>query len=192
MSKTTNYVIAAVVGAVLVIAGGWFKVSPTQIVYDNEGKPTAVGALVGPILNYDYFGFGGILKRASHPSFATATSTLCVSNATVATSTWRYSAMVTSSTGTPVYLMAEATTIPYAPPIAAATSSLLGPAVLYAANTVGAFFNYATTTAGIDGNVIGPNKYVVVHAKNGGGGTISQGGAGTVMGGACTFEFTEL
>src|SRR3990167_1183776 len=169
MEKTKNIVLAGVVVAILVLGFAVLKSPnlPTAKYVANEIS-SKLGALVGPDIPYPYLRVGGLKKVYQAGTLRTATSTMCVSEKVVSTSTAKVAYQITTGTSTAVYVMIEDTTIPYAPPIAAATSTLGDK---------------------LDRNgVVSPNEYVVIHAKNAGGGTISQGGKGNLFGGTCQFE----
>src|SRR3990167_3222573 len=191
MEKTKNIVLAGVVVAILVLGFAVLKSQnlPTAKDVANEIS-SKLGALVGPDIPYPYLRVGGLKKVYQAGTLRTATSTMCVSE--------KVAYQITTGTSTAVYVMIEDTTIPYAPPIAAATSTLRGDPILVAANTQGWYLVTASTTTSTLGDkldrngVVSPNEYVVTHAKNAGGGTISQGGKGNLFGGTCQFEFTEL
>src|SRR3990167_4929934 len=199
MEKTKNIVLAGVVVAILVLGFAVLKSPnlPTAKYVANEIS-SKLGALVGPDIPYPYLRVGGLKKVYQAGTLRTATSTMCVSEKVVSTSTAKVAYQITTGTSTAVYVMIEDTTIPYAPPIAAATSTLRGDPILVAANTQGLYLVTASTTTSTLGDkldrngVVSPNEYVVIHAKNAGGGTISQGGKGNLFGGTCQFEFTEL
>ena len=206
MDKIKNTTLIGIIVAVLVLGILFPRTSNVPVSNSSDFSETNIanlissrlGALVGPDIPYPYISVGGLKIPKQHISMTTSSSTLCVSNKTTATSTVWVSGVLTASTGTPAYLTVEDTTIPFAPPTGAATSTLRGEVVLVAADTLGSFSRYATSSytlaeANDRNGVIGPNKYVVVRADgNGIINTAAGAGKGQVYGGTCNFEFTEL
>ena len=198
MDKIKNIALYLGIAVVVLILGVTFPRSSKIGSEIIDRVSSELGALVGPDIPYNYLRVGGLLKKYQHFSMSTATSTLCVSDKTTATSTVRVSGVLTASTGTPVTITMEDTTIPFATPTGAATSTLRGEGVLVAADTLGSFAHYATSSQTLaesnDRNgVIGPNKYVVIRGDGNAIINAAAGaGKGQVYGGTCNFEFTEL
>src|SRR3990167_8145137 len=209
MDKIKNTTLIGIIVAVLVLGILFPRTSNVPVSNSSDFSETNIanianlissrlGALVGPDIPYPYISVGGLRMPKQHISMTTSSSTLCVSNKTTATSTVRVSGVLASSTSTLAFITIEDTTIPFAPPTGAATSTLRGEVISIAADTLGAFSHYATSSQtlaeALDRNgVIGPNKYVVVRADgNGIINTAAGAGKGQVYDGTCNFEFTEL
>src|SRR3990167_8792734 len=158
---------------------------------DKIKNTTLIGIIVAVLV------LGILFPRTSNVPVSNS-SDFSVTNKTTATSTVRVSGVLASSTSTLAFITIEDTTLPFAPPTGAATSTLRGEVISIAADTLGSFSRYATSSytlaeANDRNGVIGPNKYVVVRADgNGIINTAAGAGKGQVYGGTCNFEFTEL
>lgn len=167
----------AVVALALGAYGAIF--SPTKTVVQN--MPT-VSAVSSPIIQSEYFGFGGIVQYAYNQTMKTGTTTVCAIQAPVATSTLvRSTALATvSSTTASTVTFAKATTA-FATTTVLATTSVPANAQfsLLAATTT----PVADTAAGrltITDRVFAPNAWLNV-SMEGGAGTFSPTGNCTAV-----------
>src|SRR3990167_161102 len=153
-------------------------------------KTPKLGAFPGPDLNTPYLSVNGVRSWFNQTTFNKASNTLCAFTAPSASSTLAFTASVKTSTSTELYLVLEDGSVLSASALAAATTSpLRGELTLLAANTTGNVVFSATSTNGLLGTdrngEVPPNKKVIFHARNAGGGTISQAGSGQTLVGTC-------
>jgi hypothetical protein len=166
-----NMMIGALVGLVVLFGGFWLT-KTTQII-----APTPkVGALTGPILPYNYFGFGNMVFYGGAPVTLTQNaSTTCSIQGPAATSTIQAAQIrfdVSSSSATIVEIGVASDPN--------STTTLLGTTYNIAANA-SAFIQASTSPAAGAKTVIGPNQYV--NFKVGG------GALGNLPTGTCQVEF---
>ena len=187
------------------------------VVVENKTTLERLSAFPGPDLNTVRLNVNGVPTSHQASNFSTtsaartASSTLCVLPAPVATSTVSVRVAVTAPTTTPLYLVLEKNNIPFAPPLAAGTTTgekILG-IFLIPANNLGSVTVVASTTntggdqtvgagqSGV-GTVFGPNlgattsQFLIAHLRNAGGGGLTQTGTGFLVGGSCKAEFKEF
>lgn len=192
-----NYIIGAV--AVIAVVGVFsafrpvvnVDVPPIQVIQQDS---PSLGGIPGDTLNSKRFDINGVVNEYTNRSFQQGTSTLCVIAPPQATSTLvRFTAKNTSATSTTMLMVLEKITRPYAPALAAATTSanVIG-AVVLAANDDRLFMISATSTFSAyetlgtsDMMEITPQQYLVYYAKNGGNGSIIQSQTYSVFSGSC-------
>lgn len=172
------------------------NVLPTPVQTTEKTSSPKLGlsnsTIIGPDLTW-----GDRTVTNSPSSFLTGTSTLCsIQSPLYGTTTLEsFSAIITTSTSTPVLVVLENTlSNPYPPSLAQASSTrILGSFNLASGATPEFLFTATSTTFVGRTDVFGPGTWLNFYAKNGGNGSISQNfGAGSVFPGTCSATFLEM
>lgn len=169
-------IIVTVVLAVLVSFGVSYF-SPTEVVKTIVEKQ--VGAVSSPVINSNYFSFGGVMQRAYRVKMNVATTTLCAIQSPSATSTLVYAGyQILTGTSTAANIdVAKGTT-------AYATTTLL---VTGTSVDSGATKEISWTTAGATAadDIMAPSTWVLVK-------TATPGVGGYTYNGTCSAVFQEF
>jgi len=151
---------------------------------DNNGDQTQVGALTGPIIPYNYFGFGGVLRVAGSMSMKTSTSTPCRIKGPAATSTLIFaSADFRYSTSSAIYVELGKTTNA----ASYATTTSLGIYEMPANDAKTIIASSTPTTGGK--TTFNPNDWLVVKVAGATGATGVSGWTGFSPTGSCKAEW---
>ena len=176
----------------------------------NQSKPNAnLGGFSGPVLNTPFLTVNRLTTWYQASNFGTSTiarvasSTLCMLSAPRATSSMNLRINISKSTTTPLYLLVEKRSEPFAPQnnVATSSSGVLA-TFLVPANTAGEVTLVASSSTAFGdgkGNIIEaalPNATssvsILVHLKNAGGGGLTSDGTGNIVGGSCSADFKEF
>lgn len=187
---------------ILAVAGVFFGVlalfkTPVNTVVEKY-MPDLAG--VSNIISSPRFTFGDVESHNKGIDSRTATSTLCVIESPSATSTLeKFVFLPKTATSSTVTLVLEDMNRAYAPDLSAATSTFVYATLNEPSGGTWPLVFATSTVSGVQTantlSTIGPNRYVVLYGKFGGGGTILSNNSGTgsvFASGRCTARFTVV